>query len=108
VSPFARHAAVLYVAALLVLAGLGAASQMRYRTQASLLNDKEQAIVDLAAARSAAAGVNGPLAVTTWARQAGMVPAPDAPNVEAAAAGLLPPPVATPPSPWLEVRTVWR
>jgi hypothetical protein len=39
--------------------------------------------------------------------QAGMVPAPDAPNVEAVAPGLLPPPSA-PPTPWLEVQTVWR
>lgn len=107
-SPLARNAAALYVAALLLLAGLGATSQLRYRAQANLLSDKEQAIVALAAARSAAASVNGPLAVTTWARRAGMVPAPDAPNVEAAAAGLTPPPVPIPPIPWLEVQTVWR
>jgi hypothetical protein len=108
VSPLARNAAALSVAALLLLAGLGATSQLRYRAQAGLLIDKEQAIVALAAARSAAASVNGPLAVTTWARRAGMVPAPDAPNVEAAAAGLTPPPVPTLPTPWLEVQTVWR
>ncbi len=107
-TPLARNAAALYVAALLLLAGLGATSQLRYRTQAGLLADKEEAIVALAAARAEAASVNGPLAVTNWARRAGMVPAPDAPNVEAAAAGLLPPPVPTPPSPWLEVQTVWR
>jgi hypothetical protein len=108
VSPLARNAAALYVAALLLLAGLGATSQLRYRTQAGLLTDKEEAIVALAAARAAAASVNGPLAVTNWARRAGMVPAPDAPNVEAAAAGLAPPAVPVPPSPWLEVHTVWR
>ena len=107
-SPLARNATALYVVALLLLAGLGATSQLRYRAQAGLLADKEQAIVALAAARSAAASVNGPLAVTTWARRAGMVPAPDAPNVEAAAAGLTPPANPSLPIPWLEVQTVWQ
>ncbi len=107
-SPLARNAAILYVAALLLLAGLGATSQLRYRAQARLLADKQSAIIALAAARSAAATVNGPLAVTTWARRAGMVPAPDAPNVEAVAPGLHPPTVPAPPVPWLEVKTVWR
>lgn len=107
-SPLARNAAILYVAALLLLAGLGATSQLRYRAQARLLADKEGAIIALATARSAAASVNGPLAVTTWARRAGMVPAPDAPNVEGVAGGLLPPPMPVPAIPWLEVQTEWR
>lgn len=107
-SPLARGAAAAYVVTLLLLAGLGAVSQMRYRDQARLLLAKEQAIVELAAARSAAASVNGPLAVNAWARAAGMVPAPDAPSIESVAGGLLPPYPAEQPAPWLEVVTVWR
>ena len=107
-SPLARTTAAVYVVALLILAGLGAASQLHYRTQAGLLADKEAAIVMLATARATAAAVNGPLAVTTWARAAGMVPAPDAPRVEAVAPGLGPPTPPAQPVPWLEVQTVWR
>lgn len=107
-SPLARTSAATYVVLLLLLAGLGAVSQLRYREQARLLLAKEQAIVDLAAARSAAASVNGPLAVNAWARSAGMVPAPDAPRLEAVAGGLLPPAPPVHPTPWLEVVTVWR
>jgi hypothetical protein len=107
-SPLARATVAVYIALLLLLAALGAGSQLRYREQARLLAEKERAIVDLVTARAAAAAVNGPLAVTTWARAAGMVPAPDAPQVEAVAPGLLPPVVPTPPRPALEVVTVWR
>jgi hypothetical protein len=108
VSPWARITTAGYVILLLALAALGAASQQHYRAQARLLAAKEQAIVELVTARAAAAAVNGPLAVTTWARGAGMVPAPDAPRVEAVAPGLEAPRVPTPPSPGLEVVTVWR
>jgi len=108
VSSLARTTATLYIAMLLVLAGLGAVSQMRYRDQARLLEAKEEAIIALVSARADAAAVNGPLAITTWARQAGMVPAPDAKQVEAVAPGLVAPTTATPRSPSLEVVTVWR
>jgi len=108
VSPLASATAGAYIVLLLLLAGLGAASQLHYRTQARLLEAKEGAIVELVGARAAAAAVNGPLAVTTWARQAGMVPAPDAPQVEAVAPGLAAPRAPVPPSPALEVVTVWR
>lgn len=107
-SPLARTTVTVYLVALLLLAGLGATSQLRYRAQAALLVDKDQAILALASARAAAATVNGPLAVTTWAREAGMVPAPDAPRVEGVAPGLAAPTPPAPPTPWLEVTTVWR
>jgi len=108
VTPLARTTATVYLITLLLLAGLGAISQLRYRAQAGLLSDKEQAILALASARAAAASVNGPLAVTTWAREAGMVPAPDAQRVEAVAPGLVAPTPPAPATPWLEVTTVWR
>ena len=107
-SPFARITTTVYVVLLLALAALGAASQLHYHAQARLLAAKEQAIVELVTARAAAAAVNGPLAVTTWARWAGMVPAPDAPHVEVAAPGLEAPSAPVPASAALEVVTVWR
>jgi ABC-type amino acid transport substrate-binding protein len=108
VSPLARIVTAGYIVLLLALAVLGSASQQRFRAQARLLVAKEQAIVALVAARADAAAVNGPLAVTTWARQAGMVPAPDARQVEAVAPGFDAPTPPVPPSPGLEVATVWR
>ncbi len=107
-SPWARTTVGAYVALLLLLAALGSASQQRHAAQARLLAEKERAIVDLVTARASAATVNGPLAVTTWARAAGMVPAPDAPQVEAVAPGLLAPLAPAAAQPSLEVVTVWR
>jgi hypothetical protein len=107
-SPLARIATASYMVLLLLLAGIGATSQLRYRTQAQLLDAKEQAIIELVTARAAAAAVNGPLAITTWARQAGMVPAPDAPQLDAVAPGIPAPNAPIPPSGSLEVVTVWR
>jgi len=52
--------------------------------------------------------VNGPLAITSWARGAGMVPAPDARQVEAVAPGLVAPAAPVHPTPSLVVDTVWR
>ncbi len=100
--------AVTYVVLLLTLAAVGAVSQVRFDRQVELLEAKRSALVDVAARRAEAAAVNGPLAITTWARAAGMVPAPDAADVIAVAAGF-PPPAPTPlATPALEVRTVWR
>lgn len=107
-SPAARTTALVYIALLLVLAGLGAMSQQRYRHHAGLLEAKEEALVDLAARRAEAAAVNGPLAITTWARTAGMVPAPEAPLTAGVAPGLPAPTAPAPISPTLEVMTVWR
>jgi hypothetical protein len=108
VSRLAIAAAGLFGVLLLALATVGAVSQVRLDRHVELLAAKERALVDLAARRSDAAAVNGPLAVTSWARAAGMVPAPDAADVVAVAPGL--PPIDPPslPTPALEVRTVWR
>ncbi|MDF1523085.1 MAG: hypothetical protein P1P87_09735 [Trueperaceae bacterium] len=93
---------------LVVLAGIGAAAQLRLDRQVELLALKEATLVELAARRADAAVVNGPLAVTSWARATGMVPAPDAAEVVAVAPGLPPLAPAPLPTPALEVRTVWR
>ena len=107
-SRLAIAAAAVFGVLLIALGAVGAASQVRLDRQVALLATKEAALVDLAARRSDAASVNGPLAVTSWARAAGMVPAPDAADVVAVAPGL--PPIEPPglPAPALEVRTVWR
>jgi outer membrane biosynthesis protein TonB len=104
----AKRAVLLYALLILVLAVLGAHGQMRYRHNARLLMLKDEALVTLAARRAEAAAVNGPLAVTTWARSAGMVPAPEAPDVMQVAPSPVAPPAAQPAPPYLEIRTVWR
>ncbi len=107
-SRLAIVAAGVFGTLLLALAAVGAASQIRLDRQVDLLAAKELALVDLAARRSDAAAVNGPLAVTSWARAAGMVPAPDALDVIAVAPGLPPTDPPRLPGPALEIRTVWR
>jgi hypothetical protein len=107
-TPLARRLTALYLALLLLLAALGAYGQQRFLHQATLLERKDAAVIELAVARSAAAGIQGPLAVTHWARERGMVPAPDALDVIPVAPSPLPPPSRTLATPTLEVRTVWR
>jgi hypothetical protein len=107
-TPLARRLVSVFVLALLTLAAVGSYAQQRFLHQAALLRAKDAAIVDVAVARSAAASVNGPLAITRWARERGMVSAPDAPDVIAVAPSPLPPPMRTLVTPSLEVRTVWR
>lgn len=97
-----------YVIALLLLAAVGAVGQSTYRQQARLLQSKEQALIEIAAARAAAASVNGPLAINAFARATKMVPAPDAKRVEAVAGGLVPPAIPPISIPSLEVVTQWR
>ncbi len=107
-TPLALRVVGAFAALLLLLAAVGSYGQQRFLDQAALLAHKDAAVIELAAARSAAASVQGPLAVTHWARERGMVPAPDASDVIAVAPSPLPPPsrVLRPPS--LEVVTVWR
>lgn len=107
-TPLARRLSAGFVAALLLLAAVGSYGQQRLLHQAALLRHKDDAIVSLAEARSAAASVNGPLVVSRWARERGMVSAPDAPDAIAVAPSPLPPPTRTVITPGLEVRTVWR
>jgi len=108
VTPLARRLVALYLAMLLLLAAVGALGQQRFLHQAALLERKDTAVIELAVARSGAAGIQGPLAVTQWARDRGMVPAPDALDVIRVAPSPLAPPTRTLATPSLEVRTVWR
>jgi len=108
VTPVAKRLAGLFVLLVLLLAGVGSYGQQRYLHQARLLADKDQAVIELAAARSSAAAIQGPLAVTHWARNRGMVPAPDAPDVIPVAPSPIPPPARVIQPPGLEVRTIWR
>ena len=107
-TPLAGRLAALFLVLLLLLAAIGAYSQQRFLHQAQLLRDKDAAIIDLAVARSAAAAVQGPLAVSRWARERGMVPAPDALDVIPVAPSPLPPPARAVEAPSLEVWTIWR
>lgn len=104
----ARRLALAYVVLLVALALLGAHAQQRLLHQAQLLRDKDVVIVEVASARAAATSVNGPLAVSRWARDRGMVSAPEALDVIAVAPTPLPPRDRPTLTPALEVRTVWR
>jgi hypothetical protein len=104
----AKRLVLAYVVLTLVLAALGAHGQTRYRHHTQLLDDKDAALMELAERRAMAAAVNGPLAITLWARGAGMVPAPEAPDVLQVAPSPVPPPSARIVAPHLEIRTVWR
>ena len=107
-TPLAGRLAALFLALVLLLAAIGAHGQQRFLHQAQLLREKDAAVIDLAAARSAAATVNGPLAISRWARERGMVPAPDALDVIPVAPSPLPPPARVVDTPSLEVWTIWR
>jgi hypothetical protein len=104
----ARRSVGLFVVLVLVLAGVGSFGQQRYLHQARLLRAKDAVVIELAAARSAAAAIQGPLAVSHWARGRGMVPAPDVANVIPVAPSPVPPPARSVQPPTLEVRTIWR
>lgn len=104
----ARRLVTLFLALLLTLAAIGAYGQQRFLDQARLLREKDAAVIDLAAARSAAATVQGPLAISRWARERGMVPAPDVGDVIPVAPSPLPPPARVVEAPSLEVWTIWR
>ncbi|CAN5844653.1 hypothetical protein BH23DEI1_BH23DEI1_08710 [soil metagenome] len=104
----AKRLALAYVMLTLSLAALGGHSQVRLLHHASLLEQKDAALVTLAARRAEAAAVNGPLAITHWARAAGMVPAPEAPDVIQVAPSPIAPPAPHIAPSHLEIRTIWR
>lgn len=101
-----RRAVPAYLVLLLALAALGAVNQGHLEREVALMEAREAARVEIVELRARAAAVQGPLAVSRWAQEHGMVPAPEttslrhvmpvpAPEPEAAESGL-------------EVRTVWR
>lgn len=107
-TPLGIRAVLVYAVLVLTLAMLGAHGQQRYLAHAELIDAKDEALITLAARRAEAAAVNGPLAITRWAREHGMVPAPEAADVIQVAPSPLRPPERTFLPVVLEVRTVWR
>lgn len=101
-----RRAIALYVTLVLGLAALGATNQVRFDRQVDLMDAKQELISHIVVMRAEAAHVEGPHAVTTWAEEQGMVPAPENQRIENVA------PLAAPVRPalegGLEVRTVWQ
>jgi hypothetical protein len=108
VTRLASRFVIAYLIAVVALAAIGSHGQTRYRHHARLLERKDVALIALAQRRAEAAAVNGPLAISSWARAAGMVPAPEVRDVIRVAPSPVPPPHARLLPPTLEVRTVWR
>lgn len=106
VSPGFRLAIPLFLASLVAVALLGVVNQRLYAQQLGLLDEKEQLLAAVAAARPLAAVVNGPQSVAAWAAANGMVPIPEAREAQLIAPA--PAPVFTDPFPSLELRTIWR
>lgn len=95
-----------YLVLLLALAVLGAWNQHRFDRQIALMDRKEALRLEVVDLRANTASVEGPLAVSRWAQEQGMVPAPE---VDALVHLLsTPAPARTEPEEGLEVRTVWR
>ena len=101
-----RRIVAWYLLLLLLLAALGGANQLRFRTQVALMDEKQDALAEVVELRAEAARVQGPRAVTSWAERQGMIPAPENERIENVA------PMRAPrlahPETGLEVRTVWR
>lgn len=101
-----RRAVPIYLGLLLVLAFLGATNQRLLARELDLMNERERARRELVELRAEAAAVQGPLAVSRWAQERGMVPAPEVEGTE----HVMPSPAPELPEAreGLEVRTVWR
>lgn len=102
----ARRAIPVYFGLLLLLSAAGLVNQTLYHHQTKLIDQRQKLLASVASLRIQAATVNGPLAVTQWADNHGMVPAPEASNVGAVAPG--PAPLPKLPGTGLEIRTVWH
>jgi hypothetical protein len=101
-----RRAIALYLMLVPGLAALGGTNQLRFERQIELMDAKQELISHVVALRAEAARVEGPHAVTAWAEEHGMVPAPENDRIENVAP--LAPPVIPPLEGGLEVRTVWQ
>lgn len=101
-----RLALPAYFLLLLGVAALGATNQRLYARQLALMAEKETLTGATGAARRSAMSVAGPAAVANWAAERGMVPAPEILNEQAVVSE--PAPLPEPPTPSLEVRTIWR
>jgi hypothetical protein len=102
-----RSLPLLLSGLLLLLAGLGVSNQAAFRQHVRLIDEKAELHALLADLRSQAAWISGPLAVGRWARERGMVPAPEGRAVREVAPEF--PPLPRPARPTgLEMRTVWQ
>lgn len=101
-----RLALPLYLCMMLALAIIGVANQRLLNQQVGLIDAKEGLLADVAAARPAAAAIDGPEAVANWAEANGMVILPEAGGASLVAPA--PAPATTVIEPTMELRTVWR
>jgi hypothetical protein len=92
---------------LFALAALGVNNQASYRHQIRLIDRKAELHTLVADLRSQAAWISGPLAVGRWAREQGMIPAPEGRLIREVAPEF-PPLPQQPRLTGLEVRTVWQ
>lgn len=102
-----RSLPLLLSALLLVLAGLGVSNQAAFHTHVRLIDEKAELHALLADLRLQTAWISGPLAVGRWAREQGMVPAPEG-RVTREVAPEFPPLPRQGRLQGLEVRTVWQ
>jgi hypothetical protein len=102
-----RSLPLLLVALLIALAAFGVSNQGSFRHQVRLIDEKAELHALLADLRSQAAGISGPLAVGRWARERGMIPAPDGRLIREVAPEFPPAPLPVRPA-GLEMRTVWQ
>lgn len=108
-TPLSQRLLVLYVAALLALALLGAHNQGRLVRQHELAERQTELQNRLGALRREAAQVTGALAVRSWATGNGMVASPDALNITDIKSAAEPELAAVAPSlGGVEVQTLWH
>lgn len=103
----ALQAFPLYLTLLVVLAVFAEINQERAALHLSLIRERTNVLEQLAVQRTNTARVTGPLAVTEWATNQGMIAAPNITLTRTAE------PLAAPDRPGVlehvqEVRTVWR
>lgn len=102
-----RAAPIVFVISLFALAFVGTINQEGFVRQWDLLDYKADLQSLNSTLRLEAAAVSGPIGIGNWAREQGMIPAPQGRNVREVAPEPLPgrtPLVDT----GLEVLTVWR
>ncbi len=110
--PAAAHsrfvaAPMLYAVLLVLLAWVGSQNQLSFRQQAALLDRKVTLQSTISSLRFDAAQISGPVVIGNWARETGMIPAPQGRLVREIAPQPLPEAVADQPT-GLEVITIWR
>ena len=95
-----------YITLLLGLAVLGGYNQGLYKQQATLIDQKAKLQAQIRGLRAEAAPINGPLAISNWAKAQGMVSASQALNTRTVAPG--PGPSIKHETGSVGVITIWR